>query len=340
VSSPGLFPRLQSGYRPPARAGGFGRRGRDITGEGGKTMIRISAAATAFAGIVGAAALALPAASAAELKVLSDKAVQGVKWTESVAYDPGEKVFYASEFGSKLDTTLKDGAGRISKISLDGKILQEGVFPANGEKLNKPKGVWIARGKLWVTDIDVVWEFDLKTKQSRKVDLPGAKFANDPTVMNGALYVSDNRGDQLFRVEPADFLKGKKEPKITTVFTGKSVNPNGVYPGKGGTLLMVGFAGKDTPRGIFSMAKGKDPKEISKNIGMLDGLYQMKDGSLLVTDWVSGTLFHWSEKGGMQTLASNFKGPADFGVAPNKQGLLVVVPDLPKSELRFIQLGK
>src|SRR6185437_12865894 len=213
---------------------------------------------------------------------LSDEPVTGVKWTESVAYDPGEKVFYVSEFGSKLDTTLKDGAGRISKVSLDGKILQEGVFPANGEKLNKPKGVWIERGKLWVTDIDVMWEFDLKTKQSRKLDVPGAKFLNDPTVMGGALYVSDNRGDQLFRIEPADFLKAKKEPKITTLFTGKLVNPNGVYPGKGGTLIMAGFADKDHARGIFELAKGKEPKEISKDIGMLDGLYRMKDGSLLV----------------------------------------------------------
>lgn len=42
----------------------------------------------------------------------------------------------------------------------------------------------------------------------------------------------------------------------------------------------------------------------------------------------------------MQTLADGFKGPADFAVAPNAKGLLVVVPDLVKSELRFVQLGE
>ena len=31
---------------------------------------------------------------------------------------------------------------------------------------------------------------------------------------------------------------------------------------------------------------------------------------------------------------------ADFCVIPNKQGLLVVVPDLVKGELRFVQLGE
>ncbi len=92
-----------------------------------------------------------------------------------------------------------------------------------------------------MTDIDAVWVFDLKTKEGKKLELPGIQFANDPTVMNGALYVSDNRSDQLFRVEPADFLKSKAAPKITVVFKGKGVFPNGLYPGKNGVLFMVGF---------------------------------------------------------------------------------------------------
>jgi hypothetical protein len=66
----------------------------------------------------------------------------------------------------------------------------------------------------------------------------------------------------------------------------------------------------------------------------------MQDGTLLVTDWNSGSLFTWSSKMGMQTLASGFKGPADFCVIPNAEGLMVVVPDLVKSELRLIQLAK
>ena len=66
----------------------------------------------------------------------------------------------------------------------------------------------------------------------------------------------------------------------------------------------------------------------------------MDDGTLLVTDWNSGTLFRWSEKTGMQTLASGFKGPADFCVVPESGGLLVVVPDLVKGELRLVRLAK
>ena len=279
------------------------------------------------------------ASSAKELKVISEKTVAGFGHVESVAYDPAGQAFYTSDFGPDLKPADKDGKGKITKVSLDGKILEDGFLPAKGQTLNKPKGIWISSNRMWVTDIDSVWVFDLKTKEGRKLELPGVIFANDPTVMNGELYVSDNRSDQLVRVEPADFLKSKAAPKITVVFSGKSINPNGLYPGKDGALLMVGFKGKDEPRGIYSMAPGKDPVELSDKIGMLDGLYQMKDGDLLATDWASGSLFRWNKKDGMQKLATDFKGPADFWVVPNNKGLLVVVPDLVKGELRFVQIG-
>jgi len=43
---------------------------------------------------------------------------------------------------------------------------------------------------------------------------------------------------------------------------------------------------------------------------------------------------------GMKKLATEFKGPADLCAFPNSKGLMVVVPDLVKGELRFVQLGK
>ena len=82
-------------------------------------------------------------------------------------------------------------------------------------------------------------------------------------------------------------------------------------------------------------------KQISDPIGRIDGLYEMADGSLLFTDWNTGSLSHWSEKGGVKPLATGFKGPADFTVIPGDRGsMTVVVPDLPQSQLRFIQLRR
>ena len=281
-----------------------------------------------------------PVSSAADMKAMSEQTVTGFKFPESVAYDPTAKVLYVSEFGSELKPAEMDGKGRISKVSLDGKILDAAFLPAQGQVLNKPKGIWVKGDRLWVTDLDAAWSFDTKTRKGRKLMIPGLKFANDPTIVGNALYVSDNRNDMLFRVEPADFLNMAGEPKITQVFAGKGVSPNGLYPAKDGSLLIVGFKSKEEPRPIFSLAPGGEPKALSKPIGRLDGIYQMQDGSLLVTDWDSGSLLSWNAKSGTQTLAKGFKGPADFCVVPNAKGLLVVVPDLVKSELRFVQLGK
>ncbi len=300
-------------------------------------MTRNIAVGLAFSAALALAAM--PAASAKELKVLSEKTVTGFGHVESVAYDPKEKVLYTSDFGPELKPPLKDGKGKITKVSLDGKILQDGVFPANGEVMNKPKGIWIADGHLWVTDIDALWEFDLKTKKSKNLPLPGIGFANDVTIMNGALYVSDNRNDKLVKIEPADFLNAKSAPKVTMVYSGKGVSPNGLWPAQNGSLLMVGFVGKDKPRGIYAMKPGGEPKEISKPIGVLDGLYQMKDGDLLATDWATGSLFQWNAKTGVHTLTTGIKGPADIAVVPNDKGYLVAVPDLVKGEIRLIQLG-
>jgi len=274
------------------------------------------------------------------MQMVSEKTATGFAFPESVAYDPQAKVLYVSEFGSELKPTQKDGKGRISRVSLNGEILESQFLPPQGTVLNKPKGIWVDGNRLWVTDIDSVWVFDIESRKGRKVELPGIQFANDPTIVGNALYVSDNRGDQLYRVEPADFLNAQSDPEVTVVFSGNSVNPNGVFPAKDGSLILVGFKSKDDARGIYSLRQGGAPKLQSDAIGRLDGVYELDDGSLLVTDWNSGSLGHWSAMKGYQPLASGFKGPADFGVVPNSDGLLVVVPDLVKSELRFVQLGK
>ena len=40
--------------------------------------------------------------------------------------------------------------------------------------MNKPKGIWIRGNRLWVTDIDAIWVFDLKTKEGKKLELPAS----------------------------------------------------------------------------------------------------------------------------------------------------------------------
>jgi hypothetical protein len=277
------------------------------------------------------------------LRVSSDRTVGGFVFPESCGYDAKGKALYVGNFGgARLDPAAKEGLGYISKVGLDGKVIEQKSLPAaGGEALNKPKGIWIRGERLWVTDIDVVWIFDLKTKKGRKLALPGVGFANDPAVAGKTLYISDNRNDKVVKVEPADFLDAKKEPAVTQVFSGAGVHPNGIYPARDGMLYMVGFLAADKPRPIYLLGVSGQIKPLSEPIGRLDGIHELRDGSLLFTDWNTSSLSRWSEKSGVQKLVDGFKGPADFCVVPGSGGAMtVVVPDLVQSQLRFIQLRK
>ena len=156
--------------------------------------------------------------------------------------------------------------------------------------------------------------------------------------MDNVLYVSDNRNDKLIKIEPADFLNAKAL-KVTEILSGRGVNPNGIYPSRTGMLYMVGFAGPNNPRATYALGVSGQLKQLTDPFGGLDGIYELKDGSLLFTNWYNGSLSHWSDTGGIKELAKGFKGPADFCVVPASDGCMtVVVPDLPLGQLRFIHL--
>jgi len=269
-------------------------------------------------------------------RVASEATIGGFAFPESVGCDRSEGVLYVSQFGgTQPKPAEKDGLGFISKVAPDGRILEAKAFP---DTMNKPKGIWVDRGRLWVTDIDGVWIFDTRSKKGRKLVIPGVQFANDPAVARGVLYVSDNRSDQLFKVEPADFLDASVQPKITVAVSKTGIVPNGLWPARDGSLLMAGGSpGPDKLYGIHALGPDGQVKAYSQAIGQLDGVYELRDGSgLLVTDWKAGTLSKWSPAGGMEPLAKDFKGPADFCVL----GATVYVPDLVKGEMRIVRLGK
>ena len=274
-------------------------------------------------------------APAGPWRVAGESTIAGLAFPESAGCDREQNVVYVSQFGgTQLKPGEKDGQGFISKLAPDGRILEARAFP---ETMNKPKGIWVERGRLWVTDIDGVWIYDTASKKGRKLPIPGIQFANDAAVIGDTLFVSDNRSDQLFQVEPADFLDAAVQPKVTVAVSRKDINPNGIWPSRAGTLLMVGFGAADQPRGIHALSPSGETRELSAPLGQLDGVYELRDGTgLLVTDWKTGTLAHWAPQAGLQPLARDFKGPADFCVL----GTRVYVPDLVKGELRIVALGR
>ena len=135
-------------------------------------------------------------------------------------------------------------------------------------------------------------------------------------------------GDEVVRVSDLPDASG----------TNCSVQPyqEAVGPDFEVTLFTNGCCGMGT---AFIDIEG-NIKVLVTGLGGLDGIAQLEDGSILITDWKASSLLWWDKKAGIKKLATGFKGPADFCVVPEAQGLMVVVPDLVKSELRMIHLSR
>lgn len=224
---------------------------------------------------------------------------------------------YVSNVG-KGDVLAKDTNGFISKVSKSaGTFVQKKLIKG----LNGPKGMAIFKNTLFVTDIDHVLGYDLKTlKQTTDIAIPEGKFLNDiATRDNGILYVSDTKLNTIFEVNPA-----KKSYKALNVKT-----PNGanglVYRAEEKALYVVGFGSGSAKDGELAIIKNLDSNQPSYEVtpakkGYMDGLCVPEKDVIVYSDWVgfegkTGRINTYDPKTEMTRsvpLQRGFGGPADF----------------------------
>ena len=284
-----------------------------------------------------ALALCLPASAVpAAWHPVGQRVIAGLEHPESVALDTRRQVLYLSNFGPALKPTLRDGRGYISKLSLEGQVLEERFLPGPGQRLHKPKGLWVEDQRLWVTDIDSVWVFDLKSKRGRRLGLPGARFANDLITRGQKLYVSDTASGTIYLVTPADFLD--TTARVSKLLVRPGLGPNGLALTRRGRLLVAGFVQDGSGR-IYEIGP-QGATALTPPLGQLDGLALMPDDTMLYTDWAGGGLYALKGKASPRLLSGGFQGPADFALVPREGGkrYQAVVPDLVRGRLRFIIL--
>lgn len=229
-----------------------------------------------------------------------------LKVPESVSFDPAGLVLYVSNINGK--PAGKDGNGFISKLSLEGKIME--LKWVTG--LDAPKGMGIYKGKLYVADISRVAEIDIKSaKILRFYDFPDAGFLNDIAIdQNGGVYISNTMGTDIYRI-----YDGKTEiwldSKILT-------SPNGLFVE--GNQLLIG-CNKIVRAGI-------EDKKITvwlDNTCDIDGLEATGDGRYLFSDWQGSVYLVGRDKQIEKILDTSAAGinAADIEFIPSLKMLLV-----------------
>lgn len=250
--------------------------------------------------------------------------LEGFQTPESVLYDADDDVYLVSNINGKpLDA---DDNGFISKVTPEGKISElKWIDGAKDNiKLDAPKGMAIANGTLYVADITVVRQFDLKTgapKPDIKID--GATFLNDMApAKDGGVYVTDSGLDPSFKPTGTDAVfaidkAGKVKPLIKNKDLG---GPNGVIADDKGAVWVVTFRSGE----LYSIdAKGKQSKPEKLPKGQLDGVVALDGGDLLVSSWEGSSVFRGKPGGEWKPVVENVPSPADIGWDNKRQRLLI-----------------
>lgn len=244
----------------------------------------------------------------------------GLATPESALPDPSGTFAYVSNVNGK--PTEKDGNGFISKVALDdGRIIAREW--AKG--IDAPKGLALANGKLYTSDIDKLVEIDpADGKIVAEYDAPGAKFLNDVAADdNGNVYVSDSGTSTIWRLAGGKLEKWLDGAQLKF--------PNGLLV-QGDKLIVAawGAPGEDgtpAPANLLEIAlEDKSVRDLGDGtpIGNLDGIEPLDATSYLVTDWIAGALHRIDASGKAELLLDLNQGSADIGWVPEKR--LVLMP--------------
>ncbi len=244
---------------------------------------------------------------------------------ESVLIDDSGLVLISNINGKPLDA---DNNGFISAYAgATGKVNSHKWIEGGKNKvtLNAPKGMAIAKGVLYVADIDTVRLFDSKSGAPKgDLKIAGATFLNDVAAgPDGKIYVSDSglkASDKGFEGTGTDavyVLEGGKSRAIAK--SSDLGRPNGLVATDKGIWVNTFGSGE-----IYRLdAKGQKQDVMKPPAGALDGLALVGD-TLYVSSWESGSVYRAKIGGTFETVLTGLKAPADF--AFDKKNSWLVVP--------------
>jgi sugar lactone lactonase YvrE len=249
--------------------------------------------------------------------------ISGFISPESVVQDAKGDI-YVSEIGE----FNKDGDGKITRISIDGKL---STF-ASG--MDDPKGLTFIGKSLYVTDKNRV----LKVESNGKWMVFGSTmaFPQTPIFLNditsdeaGNLYVSDSgnlsAGGAIFKI-----TQDKKITLILNESTPEILAPNGLLVVKN-DLFEVDFAS-----GILYKInlKTKSILKVAEGFGGGDGLIKSGD-SFFVSDWKNGKIFKL-QRNKVTLFKEGFTAAADIALSYDKRS--IITPDMKTGSVTLVPI--
>lgn len=247
--------------------------------------------------------------------------ITGLETPESALYDvDGDRYFISNIAGAPL---AADNNGYITIASPDGKIVTQKWVAGGANKvtLHAPKGLAIAAGQLWVSDIDTVRSFDLKTGAPKaNIKITGATFLNDIAAgPDGKVYVTDSALDEKFAPTGTDAVYVIEKGAAKPLAKSKDLkNPNGVLVTPAGVLVNT-FGGAEVYR-LGPKGEKLDVTTLPK--GKLDGMFMMGD-TLFVSSWEGSSIYKGKLGGTFEPVFGGLASPADIGFDSKRSRVLV-----------------
>ncbi len=245
--------------------------------------------------------------------------LEGVSTPESVLYDPIAEVLYVSSMdGGPYD---KDNKGFISRVSLQGRMLEREWVSG----LHAPRGMGLHERRLYVADIDRLIEIDADTGNIiMKHEAADSIFLNDVAVSAaGEVYVSDSETNTIHLLREGRLFRWLVDAALDAP-NGLLVEPERLLVGSWGTWMQPDAVSPHVGSLLYvPLQRGGRPIMLTEDLGNLDGVEPVGDGSWLVSDWVTGTVYHVHADGTHEPLLELVQGSADIAYIVAQRLLLV-----------------
>lgn len=265
--------------------------------------------------------------------------IGGLRAPESVLHDPQQDVYFISNINGAMTTV--DGNGFLSRVdaksfAVTPKWIESGK---NGARLDAPKGMAILGDALYVADITVVRKFDRRTGATLgEIRIPGATFLNDMTTDGHSVYVSDTGvalGPGTTFIDTGSDAIWKitnDQPEKLASTRAELQHPNGI-DWVNGHLRAVTFG----PNQVYDLDGGKKKVVAELPEGLLDGLVDLGDGSVIVSSWQGEGIYRGMPGGEFHPILAGTDSPADIGYDATRHRLLVPHPGLNQVTVHFVR---